>query len=126
LFDSDFKIRVPETGLATYPDLSVICGAIQPHPEDPHAATNPTALFEVLSESTEDWDRGGKFAHCRTMPALQHYVLVRTDRIGVEHYRRQADGSWRLTDYGHGDTLDLDGISVSYPVEALYRNLPAE
>src|SRR5215203_2949758 len=71
-YDSDWKIRVPETGFATYPDLSVICGGIERHPEDENAATNPAVVVEVLSDSTEAWDRGTKFEHLGQIPSLRH------------------------------------------------------
>ena len=122
-YDSDLKVRVPETGLATYPDITVICGQPETHPEDKNAATNPTLIVEVLSETTEKWDRGDKFAHYRTLPSLQHYLLVRQEKVGLEHFRRQADGSWRLTDHVDG-TIDLDAVGVHLDVASVYRNLP--
>jgi len=64
-YDSDLKIRILETGLATYPDLAVVCGPIDRHPEDVNAVTLPKLVAEVLSDSAESWDRGGEFAHYR-------------------------------------------------------------
>lgn len=121
-YDSDLKVRVPETGLATYPDLAVICGGPERHPEDRNAATNPALLVEVLSKATESWDRGGKFAHYRKLPSLKHYVLVSQDSEVVEHYARQDDGSWRLTE--HTDLLPVLGVEI--PIEGFFRDLPDE
>lgn len=123
-YDTDLRLRVPESGLATYPDLSVVCGDLQTHPEDANALVNPTLLAEVLSPSTEGWDRGDKFAHYRSIPELQHYLLVSVETQRVEHFRRQQDGSWRLTTHAAGDAVILDAIGVSLDVDALYRNLP--
>ena len=125
-FDSDLKVRVLDTGFATYPDLTVVCGGEARHPEDPHAITNPTLLAEVLSPSTEAWDRGEKFAQYRRITSLRHYLLVRTEDTHIEHYRRDADGSWRLSDHRAGDTLTLDDLGVSLSVTDLYRGLPRD
>jgi Uma2 family endonuclease len=74
VFSSDAKVRVLATGLATYPDVSVVCGPIERDPDDPNAITNPSVLVEVLSASTEGYDRGAKFAHFRELPSLRDYV----------------------------------------------------
>ena len=124
-FASDLKIRVLETGMASYADLTVVCGPLERDPEDPNAVTNPSLLAEVLSPSTEAWDRGGKFAHYQRIPSLRHYLLIDTTTARVEHYERQPDGAWRYAALGAGDTLRvLDGVELS--VDALYRDLPDE
>jgi len=76
VFSSDLKIFIAETQLATYPDLSVVCGKLETTPEDANSVTNPTLIVEVLSDSTEAYDRGAKFAHYRRLPSLREYVLV--------------------------------------------------
>lgn len=125
-YDSDLKVRVLATGLATYPDLAVICGEIARHPEDRHALTNPTLLAEVLSEGTEAWDRGGKFAHYRTIATLRHMLLVNVDTACIELFTRMDDGSWRLTEHRAGGTLALPAIGVEIAVDEVYRDLPEE
>ncbi len=125
-YDSDLKIRVLDTGLATYPDLTIICGPVERHPDDRNALTNPSVLFEVLSDSTEAWDRGGKFAHYRRISSLQQYVLVNTRDQRVEVYTRQDDGSWLFVDHGPGMAAPLVAISASLSVASVYRNLPEE
>ena len=124
--DSDFKIYVPETGLATYPDLSVFCGPVIQSVEVPHAGTNPTLLAEVLSPSTEGWDRGGKFAHYRRLPSLKYYLMVSLDPRRVELYTREDDGSWRLTEHGPGSTVALSALGVSLEVDALFADMLEE
>jgi len=123
-YDADAKIRVPATGLATYPDLSVICGQPERHPEDPNAATNPTLIVEVLSESTEVWDRTRKFFHYQQLPSLRHYLLVSHDDVRVEHFERAEAGAWTYRVFGSGDVVALSLLGVSLPVDALYKNLP--
>ena len=125
-YDSDWKIRVPESGLATYPDVSVICGGIERHPEDENAATNPVLIVEVLSDSTEAWDRGTKFEHVSQIPSLRHYVLVSHDQAHVELYTRKPGDRWELVRYRAGEQVPLDAIGVTIAVDEIYRDLPDE
>src|SRR5688572_21846950 len=67
---SDQRVHVPTTGLYTYPDVTVICGQLRFHEKDPHSLINPLLIVEVLSDTTEDYDRGAKFSHYRTIPSL--------------------------------------------------------
>ena len=77
MFSSDLRVRIEATDRTTYPDVTVVCGAMESSGIDPHAVTNPTLLVEVTSESTEADDRGDKFAHYRHIPSLREYVLAR-------------------------------------------------
>jgi Uma2 family endonuclease len=102
VLSSDQRVHVPATGLFAYPDLTVVCGAPQLHPEDDHTLLNPVVLVEVLSDSTEAYDRGAKFAHYQGIASLEEYVLVSTREKRVEHYRRQGgeqSSQWLLTVY---------------------------
>jgi Uma2 family endonuclease len=120
VYTSDLRVRVAATGRATYADLTVVCGPLACHPEDPDAVTNPSALFEVLSPSTERDDRGEKFAQYRRIPSLRDYVLVAQDKVRIEHFRRQGDGSWALVEHGAGERVELS-IGVSFAVDEVYR-----
>ena len=86
VYPSDMRVKVSPSGLYTYPDVTVVCG--EPQFEDAEVDTllNPKVLVEVLSPSTADYDRGGKFTHYRRLPSLQEYVLISQDRPLVEHY----------------------------------------
>ncbi len=99
VLDSNLRIGIPRTPLYTYPDLSVICGPAQMDPQDPsgHTATNPRVLVEILSPSTEAYDRGEKFSRYRTLESLEEYVLISQDTPRVEVFHRQADGTWVFT-----------------------------
>jgi Uma2 family endonuclease len=109
---SDLRVRIPARDLGTYPDVTVVCGPFEGDADDPDAATNPIAIVEVLSPTTEAWDRGEKFAAYRALPSLRHYVLVSQDRQHIEHYQRDDDGRWVLTDAGPGGAIELLGATL--------------
>ena len=121
---ADQRIHIDENNV-TYADVSVLCPPLVRTPADPHAVCNPTVVVEVLSPSTAAWDRGGKFALYARLPSLLHYVLVEQDAWRIEHYRRQDDGSWRLTLHGPGDHAWLDSIGARIDVNELYARVEA-
>ena len=117
----DMRVRVPETGLYTYPDVSVVCG--EPELEDAHLdiLLNPVVLIEVLSDSTEGYDRGRKFDHDRRIPSLQEYVLVRQKDVRVDVYRRQTTREWLLTDaVGVEESVELPSVRCTLPLAEIY------
>ncbi|MEZ6035604.1 MAG: Uma2 family endonuclease [Planctomycetaceae bacterium] len=127
VYPSDMRVKVAATGLYTYPDATVVCG--DPVFEDDHFDTliNPTVVFEVLSESTESWDRGGKFRQYRDIPALQEYAMVTQDRPGVERYIRQQDGGWLLQETQSIEaSVRFESIDVTVPLSEIYRNVRFE
>lgn len=119
VYSSDLRVRVPASGLATYPDVGVVCGEVVPDLVDPDAATNPSLLVEVLSRSTERWDRGGKMRHYQRLPSLTTYVLVHTRERRVEWYTRLDDGSWRYQAAGPGEVARL-AEGVALVIDELY------
>lgn len=122
LFSSDLRIRVAETDLTTYADVAVVCGRLEVAPDDRNAATNPVVIVEVLSDSTEAYDRGAKFAHYRHLPSLREYVLVAQDARRVEVYRRNESGRFELFEFVGGQALELASIGVHVAVDELYAN----
>jgi Uma2 family endonuclease len=125
VFTSDLRIRVAATGLATYPDVSVICGAIAVDPEDAHSATNPAVIVEVLSPSTESYDRGKKFSHYKQIEALQHYVLVSQDRPYIEWFSRgpkDGTGVWLHRAAAAGESVALCAIQCVLQVDEVFYN----
>lgn len=127
VYPSDMRVKVAATGLYTYPDATVVCG--DPVFEDDHFDTliNPTVVFEVLSESTESWDRGGKFRQYRDIPSLQEYAMVTQDRPGVERYIRQQDGGWLLQETQSIEaSVRFESIDVTVPLSEIYRNVRFE
>ncbi|MEP7120563.1 MAG: Uma2 family endonuclease [Byssovorax sp.] len=122
-FTADVRVRVLATGLATYPDLSVVCGALERDPADVNTIVNPIVLVEVLSDSTERYDRGGKFAHYRRIPSLQEYVLVSQHEPRIEVYRRNEDGkSWTLHIAEASEIAKIASIGCEIAVDAIYAN----
>jgi Uma2 family endonuclease len=114
------RIKVEASERYTYADVAAVCGT--PRFEDDRRDTlvNPTALFEVLSPSTESYDRGEKFAHYRTLESLTDYVLVAQKQVLVEHFQRQPDGGWLLRALGAGERLVLPSLGCEVLVDAFY------
>ncbi len=122
-YGSDLRIHVPDTGLYTYPDLSVVCGQMEFHPEDAMVVVNPRLLFEVLSPGTEAYDRGAKFGHYRHLASLAEYTLISQDIERVEHYVRAEGGAWILREYGLGDAVPLAALDIEITVDELYEGV---
>jgi Uma2 family endonuclease len=121
VYPSDLKLRIEATGLYTYPDLSVVCGEPQLESSAGDVLLNPVVLVEVLSDSTEAYDRGKKFEHYRTIPSLKHYVLIAQDRHSMDCFSRQANGSWSLTScQGLEGKIVLDAIDSELPAAEVY------
>jgi Uma2 family endonuclease len=98
VYPNDMRVRVPGTSLYTYPDVVVVCG--EPKFEDEYVDTllNPTLIVEVLSESTESYDRGKKFGYYRMMDSLNEYLLIAQDEYRIEQYTRLETGRWLLAE----------------------------
>jgi Uma2 family endonuclease len=122
-YTSDMRVKVSETGMYTYPDVTVACGDVQF--EDAHHDTllNPTLIVEVLSPSTENYDRGKKFARYRKIASLTDYLLVAQDRIHVEHFVRQGPW-WRFSEYDDpAATFDLTAIGCRLTLRDIYDHI---
>jgi Uma2 family endonuclease len=122
-FGSDSRVRVSSRAYV-YPDATVVCEDLQAFDDDDDILANPVAIFEVLSPSTERYDRGLKFQLYRTIDSLKEYILVNQEQIRVERYTRQADGDWSLRDYlGPDEELKIDSIGVAIPLRRIYRRV---
>jgi Uma2 family endonuclease len=119
-YPSDMRVKVPTTGLYTYPDASVVCG--KPEFEDGSLDTllNPLVLVEVLSDSSERYDRGKKFEQYRSIPSLTDYVLVSQEYVLVEHFRRGEGGTWVLSEAREGGRVELSGPACTLEVDEIY------
>lgn len=123
-YNSDLRIKVEATGLWTYPDLSVICGPIQFVEGTDDNATNPTVLVEVLSPSTEAYDRGKKFEHYRQIPSLRDYLLVSQREPRIEQFSRQADGRWVLHEAaGLQASLEVPSLKMALPLSEVFADV---
>jgi len=119
-YDSDLRIKCP-TGLYTYPDTSVVCGELEFDDEQKDTVLNPTLLVEVLSKSTEAYDRGKKFDHYRTIPSLREYVLVSQDEPMIQWFIRNEDDTWTLSaESSLGQSATLRSIGIDLPLAEVY------
>jgi len=122
VFSADLRVKVQATGLATYPDASVVCSKLETAGDDPHAVVNPVVLVEVLSDSSEAYDRGQKFAHYRRIPSLREYVLVSQHEPRIEVQRLNEAGRWELHEAGAGESVELASIGCRLSVDDVYRD----
>ncbi len=124
---TDMRVKVNSSGLYTYPDLIILCG--KPELEDSHFDTllNPQVLIEVLSDSTEKYDRGLKFEHYRRIPTLREYILVSQKRMLVERFFRQPDNSWNLQTFEDpAGVFPFATVAVPIPMQDIYRKVEFE
>lgn len=126
-FNSDLRLKVVATGLYTYPDLSVVCGPLEFAGEEDDDVVNPTVLAEVLSDSTEAYDRGKKFEHCRQIPTLQEYLLVSQKEPRIEQFLREGSGEWRLREAaGLEAHLELPSLKITVALAEVFANVKFE
>jgi len=123
VFGSDFRIQV-SGHYATYPDVAVVCGKVALADEHKDCYTNPAVVVEVLSPSSEKYDRGEKFRRYRTLPSLKDYILVDQRRVLVEHFTREPGNTWTLRDYqALDDELRIETIGISIPLHQIYEGV---
>jgi Uma2 family endonuclease len=121
VYPSDMRVKVTATGLYTYPDVVVVCG--EPKFEDEYVDTllNPTLLVEVLSQSTERYDRIAKSSYYRTLDSLAEHLLVAQDEVRLEQYVKQANGQWLLFECSSLDkVVELPSIGCSLALRDVY------
>jgi Uma2 family endonuclease len=121
VYPSDMRLKVTATGLYTYPDVVVVCG--EPKFEDEYVDTllNPTLLVEVLSQSTERYDRIAKSSYYRTLDSLAEHLLVAQDEVRLEQYVKQANGQWLLFECTSLDNVvELPSIGCSLALRDVY------
>lgn len=124
ILPSDIRISVPSFESYMYPDATIVCGKPEMEDEKFDTLKNPSVLFEVLSPSTEDHDRGKKFFFYRQIPTLKEYVLINTTKYFVEISRRQEDNSWMFEEISNPDSyLNINTIDFRIPLEELYKNV---
>jgi Uma2 family endonuclease len=118
---SDLRIRVLETGLATYPDVTVVCRPVEVDSADRNTVTNPTLVVEVLSPSTASYDRGEKLEHYKRIPSLREVVQVAHDERLIEIWRRGDDGAWSRREVRSG-AVALAAVDCTLSVDDVYRD----
>jgi Uma2 family endonuclease len=123
-FSPNMKVRAGEAGLYAYPDLAVACGEAFFHDRHGDVLLNPTVIFEVLSRSTQTYDRGEKFERYKSIETLRDYVLVAQDRPRLEHFSRQPDGTWSHTELDGADAaLTLDSVNCRVALADIYDRI---
>ena len=124
IYVNDMRVKVSETGMYTYPDLVAACGEPQFEDQAVDTLLNPVLIIEVLSDSTERYDRGAKFTHYRSLASLQEYLLVSQNECRVEHYVRQPGNQWLLTEYDEvEDHIELNSLGSHLSVAEIYERI---
>ena len=124
ILPSDMRVKIAALNIYTYPDISIVCG--KPELEDKEFDTllNPTVIAEILSPSTEGYDRGLKFQRYRLIPAFREYLLIAQDTLRVEHAVRQPDNSWSLAAYtAADDVIALPAVGCTLALADVYRKV---
>lgn len=123
-YGSDMRVYIEKNSLFTYPDLTVICGKKESRNNDDFNILNPSILFEVLSESSKDYDRGSKFMLYRDIPTLKAYVIIDSLSVKVEAYSINNDGFWELKEYDElSDKLFVPGFNISLTLKDIYNDV---
>ena len=124
VFPGNLRVKASPSGLYTYPDASIVCGQMEFDDRELDTLRNPRVLFEVLSESTEAYDRGTKSQQYRRIDALWELVLIAQSEAHVECYTRVPEAGWRLTEAeGLDNSLLLSSINVTLPLAEIYRGV---
>ena len=120
---SEMKVRTPDAESYCYPDVIIICGKAEYEDERQDVLLNPVVIIEILSPSTEAWDRGGKFERYQTIPSLREYLLVAQDKARIEKYTVEGK-RWVLdTCSGADDTLRIESASIEIPLSEIYERV---
>jgi Uma2 family endonuclease len=123
-YGSDFRINIPENTLYTYPDISIICGEADTTDEYRDNFTNPSVIIKILSNSTKDYDRGGKFNLYRSIKTLKEYILIDSTSVSVEIFSRNDDNSWRLVEFKNlADSFTIATIETTLALKEMYDNI---
>jgi Uma2 family endonuclease len=123
-FGSDLRIHVKKNTLYTYPDISIICGEIEMIDDTFDTATNLAVIIEILSESTRNYDKGGKFTLYRGIDSLQEYILIDSESVMVEKFTRNADNSWQLTEYKTlEEKFSIQTVEIEMQLADIYDNV---
>ena len=123
-YNTDLRVKIEATGLFTYPDLSVVCGKPVLLDQGMDTLLNPTLLAEVLSESTESYDRGKKFQHYQQIPSLKEYLLISQDEPRIEQFVRQDDDRWLLREtLGLESRLELPSLGITIDLAEIFTDV---
>jgi Uma2 family endonuclease len=123
-YSNDLRIRTSEQGPYFYPDASVVCGELRTADDHRDTALNPILVVEVISKSTEAFDRGDKFAYYRRIESLKEYVLIAQSKPHVEVFLQNGNGKWILSVFSGMDTVcRFESIGCEIPLSAIYGDV---
>lgn len=121
IYPSDFRVTTPAGKNYFYPDATVVCGDLQMQPDVFDTLQNPVVIFEVMSEGTENIDRGYKFFYYQQIPSLQEYILIDSRAFAIEAIRRQSDDTWKFDKLSLADEhLQLNSIGCTLSFDDVY------
>jgi len=123
VFTSDLRVRVLATGLASYPDVTVVCGDLERDPESRLTVVNPILVVEVLSDGTEDYDRAEKVAHYKQVATLRHCLLLSHREPCIDAWSRDASGSWACVMARASENVALGALGCEVSVDEIYRGV---
>ncbi|HLG17817.1 MAG TPA: Uma2 family endonuclease [Blastocatellia bacterium] len=124
VYNGDMRVKIASIGKYTYPDVSVACAEEQFEDAEEDTLLNPVVIIEVLSKSTEVYDRGKKWEHYQRIESLREYLLVSQAPYRIEQYVRQSDGSWSYRQYdGESQVVTLESVACSLPLAEVYAKL---
>ncbi len=127
VFNSDLRVQVQSTGLYTYPDATIVCGELEFDDDQRDTVINPTVIVEVLSDSTEKYDRGRKSKHYRQIASLKELILISQDRPNIERFTRQPNGEWLFHEQRDlSENFELKSLGITVAISELYRNVTFE
>ena len=124
VFPSDLRVYVPTADSFTYPDATIVCGKADTIDNQFDTVTNPSVIIEVMSKSTEQYDRGTKFFYYMQIPSLKEYILISSSVFYIQKAKRQNDGSWKFSETSYlEDELSIDCIDHKIPIKDLYEGV---
>lgn len=127
MFGSDLRIHIPENTLYTYPDLTIVCDKPELSDEKEDSIINPSAILEILSKSTKNYDRGNKFNLYRSIDTLKEYILIDSTEISVEIFTKQDDKKWNLTEFKQlSDSFVISTIGLTLQLTDVYEEVNIE
>ncbi len=123
VYPSDLRLQVEKSGLYTYPDITIVCGKAELLDNKFDTLKNPTVLIEVLSDSTEKYDRGQKFSFYREIPSLKEYILVSSKTMKIEKFKRLEDGNYLYIESNEHQPFPIDSIDMNLNLEDVYNKI---
>lgn len=123
-FMNDLRVQLQKNRRYAYTDVVIVCGEPEFVKNRQDTITNPIIIIEVLSDSTKDYDRGSKFAAYREIQTLREYILIEQDRVHIESFVKEEDGTWRLRDYNDiTGNIPFVSLDIAIPIQTIYRRV---